>query len=135
MTKLPPAFYSAVLFALTLSLLACGSSAPRHLLSATVAPAAATASSFPNGMVQFTATGTFDRPPSSAMLNPAVWELAPSASYPPDAVSITTSGVAQCKAGFVGTATVRGGAFRCPDNSKLGVPCALVFGTAQLTCP
>jgi hypothetical protein len=135
MTKLPPALCSLTLFALALCLLACGNSPPRHLIAATVTPAAATASTSPNGIVQFTATGTFDRSPSTAVLNPAVWELEPSNSYPPDAVSFTATGAASCKAGFVGTATVRGGEYVCPDASKLGIPCGLIFGTAQLTCP
>jgi hypothetical protein len=133
MTKFPPAFCSVVLVALVLGLVACGNNPPRHLLSATVMPAAATASSFPNGVVQFTATGTFDHSPSRAVLNPAVWELALSNSYPPDAVSFTTVGAAQCKAGFAGTVTVQGGAFVCPGPDA--VACHLVFGTAQLTCP
>jgi len=75
MTRLRLAFCSAVLVALFLYLLACGNTPPRQLVSATVMPATATASSFPNGMVQFTATGTFDRPPSPVVLNPAMWQL------------------------------------------------------------
>jgi hypothetical protein len=133
MTRFPPAFCSLVLLASVLGPLACGNNPPRHLLSATVMPATATASSFPNGVVQFTATGTFDHSPSRAVLNPAVWELALSNSYPPDAVSFTTGGAAQCKAGFVGTVTVQGGAFVCPGPDA--VPCYPVYGTAQLTCP
>ncbi len=134
MIKLPPAFCSVVLFALALSLLACGNSPPRQLVSATVTPATATASSFPNGMVQFTATGTFDRPPSPVVLNPAMWQLEPSALYPADAISISTSGVAQCKAGFTGTVTIRGGGEVCPPKG-MGIPCQFISGQAQLTCP
>jgi len=134
MAKLLPAFVLALLIIVALNLLAGGSS-PRQLLSVTVALATANVSDFSNGMVQFTATGMFDRIPSPATLNPATWDLIPSTSYPADAVSFSTSGVAQCKAEFAGTVTVRGGAFVCPQNSMMGVPCRLVFGTAQLTCP
>ena len=134
MTKVPPAFCSAVLFALFLNLLACGNTPPRQLVSATVMPATATASSFPNGMVQFTATGRFDRPPSPAVLNPAMWQLEPSALYPADAVSISASGVAQCKAGFTGTVTIQGGGEVCPPKG-MGIPCQFISGQAQLTCP
>jgi len=116
MTRLRLAFCSAVLVALFLYLLACGNTPPRQLVSATVMPATATASSFPNGMVQFTATGMFDRPPSPAVLNPAMWQLEPSTLYPADAVSISASGVAQCKAGFTGTVTIRGGGEVCPPK-------------------
>jgi hypothetical protein len=45
----------------------CGTSDPnRALQSISVAPATADAQSFPNGQVQFTATGTFSRPPPPA---------------------------------------------------------------------
>jgi hypothetical protein len=127
------------LFALSLiaSFLACGggSLTEHRLLSVTVAPTTANAADFSNGMVQFTATGTFDHAPSPATLNPATWDLAPSSLYPADAVAISASGIAQCRTGFSGTVTVRGGAIVCPQNPMVKAPCVLVFGTAQLTCP
>ena len=134
MTKLALALWSVVLFALALSLLACGNSPPRQLVSATVTPATATASSFPNGMVQFTATGTFDRPPSPTVLNPAFWQVEPSVADPADAVSISANGVAQCNAGFVGTVTIQGGGEVCPAHG-ISAPCRFVSGNAKLTCP
>lgn len=135
MNKLPSTFCAVVLLTLSLSLLACGNSAPQQLQSAAVTPATAIASNFPNGMVQFTATGSFDRPPSPKVLNPAMWILQPSSAYPQDAVSVSASGVAQCKAGFAGTVTIRGGGEVCPRDPRMGIPCRFVFGTAQLTCP
>jgi hypothetical protein len=140
MSKLPPVVSLLVLSTLLVALLACGSSAPQQLQSATVTPATALASDYPNGMVPFTATGMFDRPPSPKVLNPAVWELQLSSSYPQDAVSFSASGVAQCKVGFSGTVTVEGGAFVCPHtrtgrslplsiwNSQADVPVRLTAG-------
>ncbi len=134
MPRFPLVSSSVMLLALTVSLLACGTTPPRVLVSATVSPATATASNFPNGMVPFTATGTFTRPPSPSALSPAVWELEPSLLYPGDAVAISSSGVAQCKAGFTGTVTIRGGGDVCPP-AGISAPCQFVSGDAQLTCP
>lgn len=103
----------------------------RHLLSVAVSPAAASAQDFPNGQVPFTAVGSFDKSPSPETLNPAVWDVFPTPN-PPDAVSIDQNGVAQCKSGFIGTVTVRGGQFECgPTPTSV---CKLIFGAAQLTC-
>jgi len=136
MAKLFPVFVLILLIVMALNFLACGGGeTPRQLLSVTVTPSTATASDFPNGMVQFTATGMFSRAPSPAIVNPTEWQLAPSNTYPTDAVSMTTSGVAQCKSGFAGTVTIQGGGLVCPSNPMMGIPCHPVFGTAQLTCP
>ena len=112
--------------------LGCGGSS-RHLLSATVTPATATASNSPNGIVQFTVTGMFDTQPSPAAIDSPTWSLDP--DTPPDAVSINTTGTAQCKPGFVGTVTIQGGGMQCPDLSDGKVECRFIFGTAHLTCP
>jgi hypothetical protein len=130
-----PLTLSVFILIVSLSLLSCGTSVPRHLVSATVAPATADASDFSNGMVQFTATGMFDRSPSPERLNPAVWFIEQSSAYPQDAASIDDNEVAQCKPGFIGTVTVRGGGMVCPGNPRMGIPCQPVTGSAQLTCP
>jgi len=108
MAKLLPTLVLTLLI-LVLNFLACGGTPSRQLLSVAVAPQTATASDPPNGIVQLTATGTYDRAPSPTAVNPANWDLVPSSAYPADAVSFNASGIAQCKAGFVGTVTVRGG--------------------------
>jgi hypothetical protein len=110
----------------------CGFSPPRHLISVSITPAAASAHNFPNGQVQFSAAGTFDSPPSPVILTPATWIISPTPN-PPDAVSINENGVAQCKAGFAGTVTIEGGQGQCGSTST--DPCDLIHGTAQLTCP
>lgn len=135
MTRLLSTVFLVALFTLALLQLACGNSSPRTLLSATVTPAAATASNSPNGIVQFTATGEFDRPPSPAAITSPIWFVEPSAAYPADAASISSGGAARCKAGFVGTVTIHGGGEVCPVNPKMGIPCQRVVGTARLTCP
>ena len=127
----------AILFYLTLffTIVAapgCGSSPPRHLVSVSVTPAAASAHNFPNGQVQFSAVGTFDRAPSPATLTPATWMISPTPD-PPDAASINQDGVAQCKAGFTGTVTIEGGGAQCGPTST--APCKLIHSSAQLTCP
>jgi hypothetical protein len=122
---------TTVFFAI-LTLVGCGGYTPkRHLLSVTVTPVATSAQNFPNGQVQFTAVGTFDRPPSPVTLSQAAWQVSP-APNPPDAVLIDQNGVAQCKAGFTGTVTIIGGQFQCGPTPT--TPCYLVHGTAQLTC-
>ena len=136
MAKLLPASVLTRRISIALGLLACGGGTPtRQLLFVTVTPQTATASDCPNGMVQLTGTGTYDRAPSPAPVTPANWDLDPASTSASNVVSITPSGMTQCKAGFAGTGTVRGGGFVCPANSMMGVPCHLVLGTAQLTCP
>jgi hypothetical protein len=122
----------ATLFSAILFTLACGVSPPRHLVSVGVTPATASAHNFPNGQVQFSAVGIFDRGPSPATLAPATWIISPTPN-PPDAASINENGVAQCKAGFTGTVTIEGGQAQCGPTST--DPCKLIHGDAQLACP
>jgi hypothetical protein len=122
----------ATLFSALLSTLSCGVSLPRHLVSVSVTPATASAHNSPNGQVQFSAVGTFDRAPSPTTLSPATWIISPTPN-PSDAASINENGVAQCKAGFVGTVTVEGGQAQCGPTSTDA--CKLIHGSAQLTCP
>jgi hypothetical protein len=115
-----------------LGLSSCGAHSERHVVSITVSPATASAQDFPNGKVQFTASATFDKPPSPVVLNPATWVIQPPPN-PPDAVSIDQNGVAQCKAGFAGTVMIEGGQTQCPDTAKDA--CIFKSGSAQLSCP
>ena len=123
---------ATLLFFTILAMVGCaGNPQDRYLLSVAVTPATASAQDFPNGQVPFTAVGSFDKSPSPATLNPAVWDVFPIPN-PPDAVSIDQNGVAQCKAGFTGTVSVRGGQFQCGPTPTS--PCKLIYGTALLTC-
>jgi hypothetical protein len=114
----------------------------RQLQSVTLKPASADAKNFPNGEVSFTATGTFSRPPSPVQLNggEVQWCIgdgstgACAGNVVPNA-TVDQNGVAQCRSGFAGTATVLAGtssnAMMMPDVG----PQLKVFGSAQLTCP
>jgi hypothetical protein len=122
-------------------MLACGSS-PRILQSVSLSPATADAQGSP---VQFTATGYFNDQPSTAKLVAANW----GACYQNQrttAVSVNSSGLAQCAAGAVGTYTVwawaESAAGSCggnngevPANPCGGASECQPTGTAQLTCP
>lgn len=112
----------------------CGTSdtSSRVLESISVTPA--TASALSGGQVQFTATGSFSKPPSP----PQVAFVAPySGGWQTSDPSITTideAGMAQCAAGAAGTVTVIAEA----SANKSSGPAAMsvgVRGTAQLTCP
>jgi hypothetical protein len=122
-------------------MLACGSS-PRILQSVSLSPATADAQ---GSLVQFTATGYFNDQPSTAKLVAANW----GACYQNQrttAVSVNSSGLAQCAAGAVGTYTVwawaESAAGSCggnngevPANPCGGASECQPTGTAQLTCP
>lgn len=72
MAKLLPACFVSLLIAQSLSLLACGGTGTQpRLVSVAVTPQTADAANFSNGMVSFTATGTYDRAPSPQVINPA----------------------------------------------------------------
>jgi hypothetical protein len=125
---------------LALQTTGCGAPNPnndRVLLSITVAPATAKAQNFTNGQVQFSATGTFSRPPSPAPVS--VPFVAPYSGTwfisDPTIATISQSGVAQCEIGNSGTVTVTAmvSANSCPPNT----PCMsiAVRGTARLICP
>jgi hypothetical protein len=96
------------------------------------------------GPAQFTATGYFSEQPTTAPLLSANWGACYQ-NQPTTAVSVSTSGVAQCAAGAVGTYTVwawgeRGGSCGGSNGSVPANPCGgagkcQVTGTAQLTCP
>jgi hypothetical protein len=121
-----------LILAIWFAFVGCGNTPPPHLVSVSVTPAIADAQNFPDGQVQFTAVGTFDHRPSSITLSPAIWQVS-SNTNPVDAASVNQNGVAQCKAGFLGTVTILGGQFQCgPTRTD---SCKLITGSAQLTCP
>jgi len=116
--------------------LACGSS-PRTLQSVSLSPATADAQGIP---VQFTATGYYNNPPSPVKSLAVTW----GACYQGQAttaVTVSTSGLARCGIGAVGTYTVWAfaptGVRACPALSTNcgGTPVCTITGTAQLTCP
>jgi len=131
---------ATVLFASALALdtMGCGvSSSIRVLQSITVSPATADAKDFPNGQVQFTATGTFSKPPSPSPITFAdpysgQWFVDPAIAT----LVETGMGTAtfQCVAAALGTTTVRATASAGPDQGQKAMSIA-VNGTATLTCP
>jgi hypothetical protein len=126
-------FASPLLACMVLS--GCGTSSPKRAIeSMTVTPATADAQSFANGLVQFTATGTFSQPPSPAQVPTAPpyslnWE-----SFDTSIATINQSGVAQCASGGSGVVTIIA---RASPNSCIGPGCAFTIATAtaNLTCP
>lgn len=132
-----PSLFLLIFFALIL--IACGSSSPRTLQTVGLTPATADAHDFPNGEVQFTATGFFNKSPMSVTPISVIW----GACYqnrPAADVTITATGVAQCSPSASGTYLVW--AFT-PDTSHgscsainaCGGGCGRATGTALLTCP
>ena len=142
MTKRPSCSIGPLLL-LSVAALSCGGS--RHLESVTLQPATADAQVFSNGQVQFTATGTFNKPPTTQQLTSkdVTWCLGLVGSNGGGCLGnvdqgaiVDQDGVAQCLPGFTGTATVLAGTPVKMSSSKPdgGVPLK-VFGSAKLTCP
>jgi hypothetical protein len=121
-----------------LQALGCGgSNSNRVLQSMTVSPATADAQNFANGQVQFTATGTFSKPPSPQQVTfqpPYTGGWAMMASGTQSVATISATGLAQCVPGAVGTATVVATATK---NAAMGTQATgvAVQATATLTCP
>jgi len=144
--QVPAGFY--VLAALSLSLafetVACGgagdSNANRVLQSIGVTPSTADAQNYPSGQVQFTATGTFTKPPSPAPVPFAQpytggWSISNSSSGRNQSIAtINQAGLAQCKPGASGTVTVTAMA---SNGACHGAQCTSVAiqGSGTLTCP
>lgn len=109
--------------ALPLLLLAagCGSSTPRGILSVSASPAIADAQNFPNGQVQFTPTGTYNKPPTTVTPQPvSAWLASPNGI-----ATIDQNGLAACVTGQAGTVTIKVGL--AGDGPLRNV--------AQLICP
>ena len=114
----------------------CGSAATGNasgaLESISVCPAVVDAGSYPGEQVQFAAFGTYNSPSPATPITPQVW----GACYqnaPTSAVSITSKGLAQCRAS--GTYTIFASDMtNCNVVGPCGTGC-FVTGTAMLTCP
>jgi hypothetical protein len=126
---------------LALQATGCGTSKTpnRFLQSITVTPATADAQNFTGGQVQFTATGTFSRPPSPA---PVTFVAPYSGQWFVDPAFATLVGTGtgtatfQCVPGVSGTTTVTASASVGPDGPiPGGGASAKVSGTAKLICP
>ena len=125
--------------------LAGAAGSPRKPQALTVSPASADAQDYPDGRVPFTATGTFNSPPTPVSPLQASWGVAAEqdGNYgPTTAVSIDANGVAQCSAGASGVYAIGAwvqknpGSPTCELVGVFGEPiCNSVFGTAQITCP
>jgi len=133
--------------------LACGTSrSDAHLIqSLTVSPTSADAQNYPGGKIPFAATGHYNTAPMTvsplkANWNPyaeQIWNG--SVTYVPanGAISVDSSGVAQCAATASGTYAVLAWTIQDPNLSggcgsmnSFGEPgCNVVQGMAQLTCP
>ena len=118
----------------------CGASShgQNPLQSITLSPATADAQDYPNGEVQFTATGHYVDPPHTVTPQSATWEACQQNGPITTEVSLTQGGVAQCAIGAAGTYSINAW------NSDKIEPCAInacgilvcaIVGTAQLTCP
>lgn len=101
----------------------------RVLMSMTISPATADARMFPNGQVQFTATGTFSQPPSPAPVPFGGIYGGGWSSSNTNVAMINQQGMGQCVIGASGTVTITATAM---SNSAMGMQ---VTATAQLTCP
>jgi hypothetical protein len=122
--------------------LSCGSGQSQsQLQSMSVSPTAADAKNYPDGQVQFTATGYYENPTHTVTPQPATWVACQNGASVND-VTVTAGGVAQCGAGASGTFTIDawnprgGGVYNCPAYSACsGVSQCAIQAVAQLTCP
>jgi len=136
--------FPLLLFALaaaTLFASSCGKSSLSGLIrqpqAITLSPATADALDYPEGQVQFTATGHYNTAPYAVTPQSATWGVCYQ-NAPTTEVSVTTGGLAQCTSGAVGTYTVF--AFDVPSGASCNAMTACgggcsIEGTAQLTCP
>jgi hypothetical protein len=101
----------------------------------TLSPAVADAKYYPNGEVQFVATGYYSTPPSPVTpLAVQLWGVCQN-NAPTSKVEISKNGLAQCAEGANGTYSVfASDSTMCLAITACGGGC-LVTGTAQLTCP
>jgi hypothetical protein len=142
--SVPISLVAALVVAASVAL-SCGSPADPSspgdpLESITVTPAAADANDYPNGQVQFTATGYYSTNPKQGVaLSKPNWGSCYQ-NAPTSEVTVSSSGVAQCANGAVGTFTVWADAPPIPNGptclamNACGGGC-FVVGNAQLTCP
>ncbi len=131
------------LLILSLATLSCGGS--RQLKSVTLQPAQADAKDFPNGQVQFTASGVFGNSsmPVTLTSKDVTWCYGGPANTPTagvcagnvaQLVSVDSNGLAQCNSGSQGVALVLAGVPSGMPMPDAGQPLK-VYGSAMLTCP
>jgi len=136
MSRSRPLFLLSVAILLSMAMLACGSS-QRQLTSIALTPATADAQSYPNGQVPFVATGHYNKAPMTAPLQP-VWTVYLLSGQQGN-VTISSSGIAQCGAGVVGSFSVLAYAPADPSlpvtNASLLSAKKAAVGTAQIICP
>ena len=112
----------------------CGS----HLNSVSLSPTVADAQNFPNGQVQFTATGTYGDSSKPVPATNLIWCVGTSDGNCngniASVASVSSSGVAKCLPGATGAATILAGSGTPAGVPDIGFPLR-VFGSAQLTCP
>lgn len=133
---------SLLLFPCILSIIACGSThvmgalPPRQLQSIIVTPAAATAQNTFR-QVQFSAMGTFNMAPMSAVPQ-VTWSIGDPMSMmsAPAGVTINQNGLASCST-FSGVVMVQatGTMDQSMPSMQMGMMTSSVAGMAQLTCP
>ena len=112
------------------------SDAQHVLVSITVTPATADAQNFPNGQVQFAATGHFSDGTSAPIQ--VRWFANPPFTSVVDTFLLSSTGVGQCISGGInGNKTVSATAPTDPNLplSQMTAFTNNVTGTAQLTCP
>ena len=144
MTRLGLSSSSFVL--LFFGMLGCGNG--RQLQGVKLSPATADAQNFPNGQVSFTATGTYNQPPSPVQLTSKdiLWcsgGIGSSGSTTGQCVgnanpgaTVDQNGLAQCSPMFVGTVTILAGTEIPMSNPMPDSGAQLkIYGSAQLTCP
>ena len=122
-----------LMFGTILLALGCGSN---RLTSVSVSPKQADARNFPNGQVQFTASGIYSDSSHPAPVKNLSWCIGSSSGRCngniASAATVNGNGVARCLSGAtVVVIAGTGGAVTVPDTGQQ----FKVFGTAQLTCP
>jgi hypothetical protein len=120
----------------------CGvNNPPKHVLETiTLNPSIADAQNYPNGQVQFVATGNYMTPPTVVTPLTATWGAC-NQFQTTTAVTVGSNGLAQCSAGASGTYMVWAnvpldipGVANCTAENACGGGC-VVQGNALLTCP
>lgn len=141
MNRLRKPYAAIAAIALAATLVSCAKSNSdlgRVLLSISVTPAVADASTFPNGQVTFTATGTFNLSPSPAPIPAAVPYsgeiLVSNPTNPPGTIATVIStgnstATVQCAPGASGSVPIVASA---SANNGTAIT---ITGSATLTCP
>jgi hypothetical protein len=139
MSKLRFVLPSSFLLAIVASMLACGINQGLYK-SLTVSPATADAQNYPNGQVQFTATGTeingTQVKPLASFWTPGPPWL-PSPALPLSGVQLDQTGLASCGTAGPGTYMIVATAPVDPHLpvSKMTPSTPHLSGAATLTCP